>query len=55
MKDLHEELEAIDTKENHLKTLDTLLIVYLSSEEANNHKERVDTLMLLCALRRLFI
>lgn len=52
MKDLREELEAIDTRENHLKTIDTLLIVYLSSEEANNHKERVDILLLICALRR---
>jgi hypothetical protein len=52
MKDLLEELEAIDTKENHVKTLDNLLTVYLSSKEADNHQERVDILLLIGVFRR---
>lgn len=49
------ELEAIDSKQNHLKTLDNLLLVYLTSEESNSHKERCDILLLVLHLRRLFV
>jgi len=50
-----EELEFIDSKGNHLKNLDNLMMVYLSSEEANCHKERVETLVLYHKLRELFL
>ena len=55
MNQILEELENIDSKENHLKTLDNLLLVYLSSQEANCHKERVDILLLAVHLRQLFM
>ncbi len=55
MNQLLRDLEAIDSKENHLKTLDNLLLVYLASEEANSYKERVDILLLACHLRQLFM
>ena len=55
MKQILEDLEAIDSKENHLKTLDNLLLIYLTSEEANSHKERVDILLLATHLRRIFM
>lgn len=55
MENLLEELEAIDSKENHLKTFDNLLLVYLTSQEANSYKERVEILLLAIHLRRLFM
>lgn len=55
MKAILEELAQIDSKENHLKTLDNLLMVYLTSEEANCRKERVEILLLASHLRRLFM
>ena len=55
MENLLRELESIDSKENHLKTFDNLLMVYLNSREADNHEERVEILLLASVLRRLFM
>ena len=55
MEDLLRELQDIDSRENHLKTLDNLLMVYLSSKEADCHEERVNILLLASVLRRLFM
>lgn len=55
MEKLLQELEELDTKENNLETLDSMLMVYLSSEEANDHQERVAVLALITKLRQLFL
>lgn len=55
MEDFILDLESIDTKENHLKTFDNLLLVYLTSTEANDQADRCQTLMLGIKIRELFV
>ena len=55
MENFMEELEAMDSKENHLKVLDNLLLAYLLSDAANSLSERSDVLLLLGKLRELFM
>ncbi len=55
MNDFLEQLQSIDSKENHLKTIDNLLLVYLTSLEANDHEERCQTLLLCIKIRELFV
>ncbi|MGI0106751.1 hypothetical protein [Salinimicrobium sp. WS361] len=55
MEKLLRELDEIDSRENHLETLDNLLMVYLSSKDADCHEERVGVLLLASRLRRLFM
>jgi hypothetical protein len=55
MQEFLAEMASIDTKENHLKTLDNLLLVYLTSQEANDQSERCQTLMLGINLRKRFV
>lgn len=55
MKAILEDLEAQDSRENHLKTLENVILVYLTSEEANCRTERTNALLLLGTLRRLFV
>lgn len=55
MEDFLEELEAIDSRENHLKTIDHLLMVYLISPEANSQQDRCQVLLLGSKLRNLFV
>lgn len=55
MEDFIQDLESIDTKENHLKTFDNLLLVYLISPEANDQENRCQTLMLGIKIRELLM
>lgn len=55
MTEFMKELYFIDSRENHLQTLDNVMLVYLSSEEANCHKERIEALVLINKLRELFM
>ncbi|WZL88325.1 hypothetical protein VS868_12030 [Salinimicrobium sp. 3283s] len=55
MEKLLRELDELDSRENHLETFDNLLMVYLSSKDADSHEERVSILLLASKLRRLFM
>ncbi|MGB8705197.1 MAG: hypothetical protein WCD31_09225 [Gillisia sp.] len=55
MEKFMEELEDMDSKENHLKVLDKVLLAYLLSDYANSLSERTDVLLLLGKLRELFM
>lgn len=55
MQQFLEEMASLDTKENHLKIIDNLLLVYLTSQEANDQSDRCQTLMLGIKLRNLFV
>lgn len=55
MEDFKMKMESIDSNEIHAKHLDTLLLIYLTSTEANCHKERCSMLLLVSNLKELFV
>lgn len=48
-------MESIDSKQNHTKNLEALLLTYLTSADANCQKERCDMLLLVSNLKELFV
>jgi len=55
MQDFLLKMESIDSKANHRKNLDSLLLTYLSSSDANNQKQRCEMLVLMDCLNQLFM